>query len=226
MDRELAGVLDRGDELTAEFVSECERQKADSPVTERAKNLFHEVLIKLRSALDMFMYRVGERYATPAHTRRRRPFNFPICDEESNFDKRMKKMGLEELAARNSSLYEAIRRAQPFVTNRGDLRQLRDLANLGKHVCLVSQSQVAVDAMAVSGPRGTVIYTEGTQFIAKEVVGFPIDPTTQTPIGASAVRLHFIRAANVAIDSRIFCVQLCQSTRRYLASLLALIGST
>lgn len=50
MDSELQGILDRADELTEEFRKEFERCIENMSVTERAKNLFHEVLIKTRAA--------------------------------------------------------------------------------------------------------------------------------------------------------------------------------
>ena len=62
MDLEMQGILDRADELTKDLVQEYGACVQRGEVSERAKNLFHEVTIKIRSALDFVMNRIFKEY--------------------------------------------------------------------------------------------------------------------------------------------------------------------
>jgi hypothetical protein len=55
MDTQLASMLGRADELLMELEDEYNNCLKAQNITERAKNLTHEVLEKLRSALDHTM---------------------------------------------------------------------------------------------------------------------------------------------------------------------------
>ena len=230
MDAELEGVFDRADELVRELQEEYQRCLATQRVSERAKNLFHEVLIKIRSALDMTMFRVWKKYGEPnlSEAKRRgaeKRIYFPISDDQTAFRKWARERGLSSLPQANKRLYEAIERAQPWSTKRPDLRHLRDLANLAKHVRLVPQVTERRPAKMAAGPQGTVVFTEGVEFHAERIVGAPVNPETHQPMPTEDVNVRdvtwvsFVVEGYDVVDPTAFCMCLCQDTRRFVARL-------
>ena len=227
----MTGIFDRADELIRELAEEYRRCLATQVVTERAKNLFHEVMIKLRSSLDMTMFRVWEKYGKPNFSEAKvtaaaRRVHFPISDDQNAFRKRLDDLGLSSLAQTNKCVYEAIERAQPWSTNRHDLRHLRDLANLAKHVRLVPQVAESQLARKVAGPQGSVVYTAGVKFHMERIVGAPIDPDTHEPIPTEDVTVRHVNLVTFVVegynimDPLIFCISMCQGARRLVERLM------
>ena len=58
VDPEMQGILDRTAELMRDLANEYDACGQRGKVSERAKNLFHEVLVKIRSSLDFTMNRI------------------------------------------------------------------------------------------------------------------------------------------------------------------------
>lgn len=226
MDAELEGVFDRADELLSELQEEYQRCVAIQRVSERAKNLFHEVLIKIRSALDMTMFRVWEKYGEPnlSEAKRRHAEKrsyFPIFDNQRAFLRCVRELGLSSLPQTNKRLYEAIERAQPWSTKRPDLRHLRELANLAKHVRLVPQLAKGRPARMAAGPQGTVVFTGGVEFHAEQIMGAPVNPETHHPMPTEDVNVRdvtwvsFVVEGHDIVDPVVLCMCLCQDTRSF-----------
>lgn len=93
-------------------------------MTERAKNLTHEVLEKLRHSLDAEMRRAWERVAAPQLTqgqRQRARVYFPIADDPQSFQSTLGRAEMGDLTARHRPLYDLLLAHQPFTSadNRG-----------------------------------------------------------------------------------------------------------
>lgn len=230
MDAELKSVLDRADELLQDLLQEYDKCVGTQNVTFRAQNLFHEVLLQLRSALDMTMVRIWEKYAAPNLGENERPdvarrVSFPICETPKKFKKALAKIHIRHIEQDEKELYDLILKAQPFCTKRADLANLKDWSNLGKHVRLVRHECDARPATRVTTHQGTMIYTHGVRFHGQHIMGAPIDPVTDRIVPAPNVQIEDITYVSFALEDSetnpiVFCQSLCQSTRKFLEMLL------
>lgn len=230
MDAELRSVLDRADELLQDLLQEYDKCVGTQNVTFRAQNLFHEVLLKLRSALDMTMMRIWEMHVDPRldHARRRKVAKkvyFPICEKLEQFNNALSELHIRHIEQDEKELYDLILKAQPFSTKRSDLANLKDWSNLGKHIRLVRHECDARPATRVTTHQGTMIYTHGVTFHGQHIMGAPIDPATDRIVPARNVQIEDITYVSFAVEDSetnpiIFCDFLCQRTRKFLEILL------
>lgn len=186
MDAEMAGVLDRTGELIKELEREYDVHVKEDIITERARNLFHEALVKMRSALDMCMCRIWERCVPDSLSDKERRYaersrGFPICDDHAGFDRKLASMKLESIEHSYPEIYSLLIQPQPFKTGKDDLKLLRDMANLGKHVRLVKQSRsarMASRAKLSSGWTVAVVPAVESEAEAIERMGKNVDRAT------------------------------------------------
>lgn len=226
MDTELSSVLDRADELMQDLLQEYDKCVGTQSVTFRAQNLFHEVLLKLRSALDMTMVRIWEMHVDPEldHAKRRKVakhVDFPICETLEQFNQELSEFHIRHIEQDEKELYELILKAQPFSTKRADLARLKDWSNLGKHVRLVRQECDARPATRVTTPQGTIIHSDGVTFHGPHIMGLPVDPATRQLVSAANAQIKQVTYVSFTVeesgtDPVIFCKFLCQSTRKFL----------
>jgi len=230
MDAELKSVLDRADELLQDLSQEYAKCVGTQNVTFRAQNLFHEVLLKLRSALDMAMVRIWEMHVDPKldDTKRRKVAKdvyFPICKDLKDFNAALAKVHIRHLEQDETELYELILNAQPFSTKQSDMAKLRDWSNLGKHVRLVRQECDARPATRVMTPQGTIIHTDGVTFHGPHIMGVPIDPATRQLVSSANTQIKQVTYVSFTVeesgtDPIIFCGRMCQGTRKFLERIL------
>ena len=222
MDSEMKGVIARIKELISDLSDEYKSHIEEPEVTERAKNLFHESLIKMRSALDMTMHRIWKKYnsvdLTSSQGKSREPnIYFPICEDRENFDNKLKikmKLDLEKDAP---VLHALLLRAQPFSTDRNDLCQLRDLANMGKHTNFAQQTKKSRIATRMRSVDGTEM-----------IIAPPVDVKANEHQGKKYAMetIELIDLVEYSVDGQeimdpvIFCISLCKSLERYLANVL------
>ena len=223
MDPELQGILDRADELTEEFRKELDYSIENMNVTERAKNLYHEVLIKLRSSLDIIMSKVWAKYISSTWKKNKKPkIYFPICEDQQNLEKMMRKMGIENLQMLNKEIYSLILKAQPFMTKRKDLLDFKDMSNRGKHTGLVLQRLDYKEAIKITSSKGIMIHTKGVEFPASGIFGASVDPKTQRIVPTADVKdeevIWVSCSDEYGYDPLIFCETLCQAFRRFLTA--------
>jgi len=230
MDAEMAGILSRADELLHQLKDEYVGHVKDMVVTERAKNLFHETLLKIRTSLEFLMRRTFDNYSRLSDEKKQKAMvYFPICDSEDDFRRKLKRVGLDNLHQDNLELYERLRSAQPYSSERKDLVYLRELTNLGKHVRLAAQECSAKPATQVTGPSGTVTYTKDVTFRSMKIMGAPLDPKTQRikPIpGVSSKEVTLVSfdvEGYKGPDPVLFCTALLQGTRRFVEKCLPLL---
>lgn len=227
MDREMSGMFERAVELARDLLAEYDACAQAGQVSERAKNLFHEIMVKLRSALDITMNRLFVKSTSLAGSKRAnagRSVYFPICRDETEFNEKLRGWGLQHLQQIDPALYDKLRQSQPFASNRQDLLWLRDFSNQGKHVSLARQDCEVKPAKRVTMPNGAVlIFTDGVAF--KRSDGTTIE---QSQLGD----VEDVTMANFEVSGRqskmwdpgVKCLSYCQDCRRYIEKLLLLIG--
>lgn len=226
MDPEMEGIFDRADELTQELIREYHKCAQGGEVSERAKNLFHEVLVKVRSALDIAMNRVFNKHTVLTGRRKANGkfhAGFPICESEKDFDRKLQLLGLSDLEQSSARLYAKLRQSQPFSSGHRDLLLLRDLSNLGKHAGLAVQSCRLDKAKQVSGPGGTVaIFTKGAGPVDGN--GRRIERTAACNVQDIIVATFEVyHSSGNVIWPEFLCLTFCQDARHYVAQLLKLL---
>ena len=100
INRELKSMLDRAGELLGDLEDEYKKCLQAQNVTARAMNLTHEVLEKLRSALDHTMRIIWEKYIAPNLSKqagKRARVYFPITNDLGSFHSTLGRGGMADL---------------------------------------------------------------------------------------------------------------------------------
>lgn len=146
MNLEIKSILDRADELLKELEEEYKDCLQTHKITARAKNITHEVLEKLRSALDQTMMRVWEKYISPNlsdQQKKRARVYFPIAGDLNSFHSILGRGSMTNLDKINKKLYDFLLNKQPFTSADN---QWFDLLNKivaeGKHIRLTPQKRI------------------------------------------------------------------------------------
>jgi len=226
LDDEMKGIFDRADELTQNLAQEYQACAQQTEVSERAKNLFHEVLIKLRSALDFAMNRIYCKYTTlqgKNKTKQEHSAGFPIFENRKDFAKKLKGLGLSHLETDNPDLYGKLLKPQPFETGTQKLIEFRNLSNLGKHVKLARQDCKVQNAKKITAPNGVVTISTGASGCFDKQ-GKPVDPGPDYKVEEINLATFSLSHQSKELwEPWFFCRELCLDTRRYIESLLLLI---
>ena len=225
MDPEMQGIFDRADELTRELAREYETCAQLGEVSERARNLFHEALLKVRSALDFAMNRVFDKHTTLSDeqkTKTAKRVYFPIFEQLEQFNGKLEQYGLSHLEQSKPDLYRKIQQPQPFATKRDDLLLLKKLSDLGKHVHLAVQKCQRQKGKQVTKPDGAVMmFTEGVTFHHN---GKQIDPSAYGEVQDIMLATFDVQHGyKVISEPQFICMGYCMSYRRYVDELLALL---
>jgi hypothetical protein len=187
----------------------------------------------MRSALDMAMMRICRKYRVQGlseddRKRFERNVYFPICDDRSDFDKRLK-MLVPGVANTVPALYALLLQIQPFETRQKTVAQLRDLANLGKHVQLARQTRGSQPATRFTAPDGRVAaFTHGSGFAGTSWGDIPINPLTREPAPLAALKEEFTWVTFSIpdygiIEPAVFCFLLQSGLSRYIPKLLVYV---
>lgn len=220
MNAELEGMLQRTEELLRDLEMEYKECLHSTRVTERAKNLTHEVLERLRSALDHTMCRLWEKHIISPDTEQRSiRIYFPITDDLHSFDSMMGRMAISK--AEHKTIYEFLLARQPFSSEENRwLALMTKVAGEGKHIRLVPQKRLESRRIKVSGSAGSASWDPSTvKFRAGvSVVGAPIDPATQRVVPTPGVteKIEVWVSFNLEdynVNALGFCQQACQKTR-------------
>ena len=227
LDDEMKGILDRADELAKELEIEYTASAQCAVVTERAKNLFHEVLVKIRSSLDFVMCRIYRKYSTlqgKEKAKWERGAAFPICDKADAFGEKLARLGLSRLETEQPELYAKVRQCQPFMTKNKTLLLLRELSNLGKHVRLAKQVLELRPAKRFTGPNGQIaIATEGTVFNDGKSVG-PWPDCSVEDITWATIQAYTEDGSRVFPEPVWLCLDLRVSFRSYIQEIILLVS--
>lgn len=231
MNTELESMLDRADELVVDLEGEYKKCLKLQSVSERAKNLPHEVLEKLRHSLDHAMYIVWEKHVAPTlseEDKSRARVYFPITNKLSGFRSLLGRGKMSDLEKAHNNIYGFLLSKQPFSSaeNRW-LAILSENAALGKHVHLTPQKRTETRRIKVSREGSSVSWDpDSVRFGGGvSVVGAPIDPSTQRVIPTPGVTeqieiwVSFI-LTDYGVDSLAFCKGACQKTRSLIEEML------
>jgi hypothetical protein len=227
MDSELESMLDRADELLGDLEDEYNDCLKTQKVSERAKNLAPEIVVKLRSALDHTMIRAWDKYVSPNlseqdRSRTRKHVYFPITSDSDSFRSRLGEGRMSDLDKVHKKLYDFLLMKQPFSAKENRwLDLLTKIAAEGKHIRLTPQKLTEkMKRITVSSPSGAVSWdASSVRFGAGvAIMGAPVDPVTQRVVPTRGVveRVDILVAFvfdTYGVDVLAFCKEACQKTR-------------
>lgn len=219
----MSGVFARVHELTDDLRREYLRCVGEADVSERAKNLFHEVLVKIRSALDMTMWRIWNKYASgfrsaDERAKIERKVQFPICESTTDYRNKMKEMRLD-LEEADPALDALLLRVQPIPPGRTDFLALRELSNLGKHVRLATQTRTSRPASRGHRKNGTVITVCPPVASNRDLesrMGGGVDPSSVETVNY----VEFSVEDPCVVDPFFYCAALATGLQPYVRDLL------
>ena len=221
-DPEIQGILDRIAELIRELSKEYEAHLSDLIVTERAKNLYGEALIKVRAALDMVFLRVWRKHTSAVKKpSTQRQVKFPIAENPAKFDEYMISIGLEPNKL-PPELAKLIRQAQPF-SGATAISKFRDAANAAKHVELPRHIMKAMTARRFKLPNGAELtMTDGCRVNGPVFHGAPVDQSTGLPDlpGEDIELVSLVPLGSESHDPIGNCLSLQTALRRYVPKLI------
>jgi hypothetical protein len=225
MDLEVKSILDRADELLKDLEEEYKDCLPAHKVTERAKNITHEVLGKLRSALDQTMRRAWGKYISPNlsdQQKKRARVYFPIAGDLNSFRSILGRGFMMDLDKIHKKVYDFLLNRQPFTSEDNQwLDLLSKIAAEGKHIQLTPQKRTETHRIKVSGPGGgSVSWDPSSARFGSGVgiMGAPVDPRTQRIVPTPGVTeqmeiwVSFI-LEGYGVNALGFCKEACQKTR-------------
>lgn len=136
--KEIDGMLKRSEELLLDLSNEYHKCISEDKITERLKNITHEIIEKDRHILDKIMRIIWNIYYFPSlsNTDQQEKHNiyFPITSSDSHFSAKMSNNNMADLEIKNKALYDYLISIQPYKHRRNEwLRQLTKIAGEGKH---------------------------------------------------------------------------------------------
>ena len=229
MHENIAGTLDRAEELYQELMAEYDRSLSEKSVRPRAIQLTHEVCERLRSVLDRVARRYWDIHISPALSEadhKAGQVYFPITQDQAGFDSVLGRWRWKSVRQQHQAVYDFLEKLQPFShSNNRWLSILRDIAVQGKHIDLVPQTRTEERRTTVRGASGAVSWNQGVRFSGNiRVMGAPINPETQrilpTPGVTETVEIWVsFLLAEYNVNAAGFCKSAYEETRRIAAGM-------
>jgi len=211
MDAELESMLDRADELIGDLEDEYKNCFKAKNITTRAQNLTHEVLEKLRHALDHAMRGAWDKYVSPhlsEKDRNRARVYFPIVNDLPNFRSTLGRGAMKDLDKIQKNFYEFVLNKQPFSSNENNwLDLLAKISAEGKHVKLAPQKLIKIPQSKVSKP---------------EVGSVSSDPFSVKSIKGEEIWFTFT-LEDYGFNPLAFCKEISQNTRTLIEEMVTII---
>lgn len=235
MDPELESMLDRATELLEDLENEYKNCLQSRNVTERSKNLTHEVLEKLRNALDHTMRRAWRKYIAstlPEQDRKRARVYFPIASDLESLRSILGRGGMAHLDKVNKDFYDFLLKWQPFSSDENQwLDLLTKISAEGKHLRLTPQKRTEARRIKVSRPGGGSVSWDPSSVkfgAGVRIIGAPIDPMTQrivpTPGVTEQVELWVSFILNgYGINALGFCKEVYKKTRVLIEDMISVL---
>jgi len=225
MNLEIKSILDRADELLKDLEEEYKDCLQTHKITARAKNITHEVLEKLRSALDQTIMRAWGKYISPNlsdQQKKRARVYFPVAGDLNSFHSTLGRGSMTNLDKINKKFYDFLLNQQPFTSADNQwLDLLNKIAAEGKHIRLTPQKRIETNRVKVtSSSGGSVSWDPSCVKYGSEVkvLGAPIDPRTQRIVPTPRVTekleiwVSFI-LEGYEVNALGFCKEACQKAR-------------
>jgi hypothetical protein len=186
MDSELESMLDRADELVGDLEDEYQKCLKSRHITRRAQNITHEVLEKLRNAIDHAMWRAWDKHVSPnlsEKDRNRARVYFPIVNYPQHLRPTLGRGAMKDLDKVHKELYDFVLKKQPFSSNANKwLDLLAKISAPGKHATLAPQKRIETRRKKVSRPDGSSVSWDPSMVKFGEgvsILNAPVNPTTQ-----------------------------------------------
>ncbi len=225
----LEATLTRAGELIADLEKEYNACLAAKQVSPRAAQLTHEVIERLRSALDRAARCYWEQRISPALTeddRKKVAVYFPIVGSPEAFDSTMGRWRWTSVKDQHQGIADFLKKHQPYTapTNKW-LETLTELATAGKHVDLVPQTITVHRQVTVASGGGSVSWGPGVTFGGGvSVMGAPINPRTQRIVPTPGVTetvtdwVSFMIGGH-NVNALGFCTESLPKTRKIIAAM-------
>ncbi|MDX0592408.1 hypothetical protein GOD07_25805 [Sinorhizobium medicae] len=184
----IKAAFERADEILGDLEKEYEESLTKQQVSARTMQLCHDLLEKVRSALDRTARRYFEKHVAPSlssEDREAASIYFPIASDEHSFNSIMGRWRWKAVKQQHVDFEGYLASQQPYANSTNHwLLQLNTLVNEGKHVDLSPQERVESRQVTVTHPGGGgVSYGSGVRFGAGvRILGVPVDPRTQRVI--------------------------------------------
>lgn len=225
MHENIKAALDRADQIFAELQKEYESSLHSQEISAATKQLCHDLLEKLKSALDRTARRYFENHVAPkldAGDAAAATVYFPVSDDAHSFSSTLGRWRWKSVKDSHEDVQDYLAGLQPYRDQKNEwLRQLNNLVNEGKHIDLSPQTRVERRQITVSRPgAGSVSWGSGVTFgSGVSVMGVPVDPRTQRVIPNDTVTeeitiwvdFHFSKYNNSALG---FCKHALAETKR------------
>ena len=189
---EIEILFERAKELRQDLIVEFEKCiKVGEEVSLRAKCLTHEVLERIRIALDHSMRKYWNKkiLCNLSEKERKGKINlyFPIRSNLNSFKKYLKKVKMEDLEITDKPMYDFLLENQPFMKEFNNwLYSLTELTGTGKHEKFVNQKQKKICIFKAESETGSVSwmpqylkFDPNDPEIDIKMIGAPIDPYHQ-----------------------------------------------
>lgn len=238
MSSQVESMLNRADELLRELEDEYDGCLKTHNITERAQNITHEVLEKLRNALDHTMRRAWEKYIEPSlseQDRKRAVVYLPIVSDLHGFRSILGRGFMSDLDKVHKNLYDFLLSKQPFSSKENQwLKILAEIVGKSKHVQLIPQRRTEearrIKVTGIGGGGGSVSWDPSSVKFGRgvSVVGAPIDPSTQRVVPTPGVTeqveiwVSFI-LEDYGVNALGFCKEVSQKTRALIKELCSFL---
>ncbi|MCD4784102.1 MAG: hypothetical protein K8T10_09800 [Candidatus Eremiobacteraeota bacterium] len=224
MNPEIAGMFDRAEELIRELEDEYTRCKKERDITEKLKNITHELIEKLRHILDHATRVAWEKYIAPKLNKEEKGkarVYFPITNKTEGFKSILGRAKMQNLEKVNKVFYDFLLKQQLFSSSKNKwLIQLANLAAEGKHVEFVPQRIKKHHLKTLTTPEGIniILETAGNAKISigEIIIGDPKGERSYDPSKLSARECSWesIVIKDYDIDVLDFCKGVYAKTRK------------
>ncbi len=134
-------------------------------VTDRAINLTHEILLKLRAILDQVMYKYFEQKIASNLTdeeKQKARVYFPIVKSDQSLKSTLERGKLSKIDVEEPEIYNFIRSVQPYVSSHNRWLELLSMyAVEGKHIRLTPQKRIQQKRLNIKSGGSSVSIGEG-----------------------------------------------------------------
>ena len=194
MNSQLQSQFDRAEELLKELEQEYNNALNNKKVTDKAINLTHEVLSKIRAIFDQAMYQYFSKKIAPSLTikeNQKAKVYFPITNSENSLRSTLGRGMMSDLKSKNPTVYNLLKSVQPYTNNSNRwLKLLNQFSVKGKHICLIPQKRKTQKRISVRNASGSQVSWDPNcvKFgSGSKIFGAPVDPTTQNIIPTPGV---------------------------------------
>jgi len=189
MDTSIQSQFQRAEELLDELEREYKNALTTQEVTDRAKNITHEILLKIRSILDHVFYQYFKKRFAPnlsdEEVKKARIY-FPIVNSDQSLKSTLERAKMNDLDRIDPKVYNFIKSIQPYRNSSYKwLELLNRYAVEGKHIRLTPQKKQTQERISVeSVTGGRVVWDpKNVQFgPGVRIFGASVDPSTQNII--------------------------------------------